>query len=222
MIINEKSEVLYIHGRAGKYLEPPSGEFTGDIVAMAREGLRLELATAIRKVGVRKTETRTQHIRVKTNGEDQLINLVIKPISQPPSLEGTLLVIFEDLPFEDKAGLQPTTDVSIDAEPLPRIRQLEQELRSTKEYLQTTIEELETANEELKSTNEELQSSNEELQSTNEELETSKEELQSINEELTTVNSELQQKIDQLSKTSSDLNNLLSSCLLYTSPSPRD
>jgi len=216
VIINEKSEVLYIHGRAGKYLEPPSGEFTGDLLAMAREGLRLELATAIRKVSVLKTEIRTPHIRVKTNGEDQLINLVIKPISQPPSLEGTLLVIFEDLPSEDKAGLQPTTDESIDTEPFPRIQQLEQELRSTKEYLQTTIEELETANEELKSTNEELQSSNEELQSTNEELETSKEELQSINEELTTVNSELQQKIDQLSKTSSDLNNLLSSTQIGT------
>jgi two-component system CheB/CheR fusion protein len=208
--------VLYIHDRAGKYLEPPSGEFTGEIVAMAREGLRLELATAIRKVGVRKTETRTPHVLVKTNGEDQLINLVVKPISQPPSLEGTLLVIFEDLPPEVKAESQPTTDESIDAEPHPRIRQLEQELRSTKEYLQTTIEELETANEELKSTNEELQSSNEEMQSTNEELETSKEELQSINEELTTVNSELQQKMNELNKTSSDLNNLLSSTQIGT------
>ncbi|MEI9478695.1 MAG: chemotaxis protein CheB, partial [Deltaproteobacteria bacterium] len=216
VIINEKSEVLYIHGRAGKYLEPASGEFTGDILAMAREGLRLELATAIRKVSVLKTEISTPHIRVKTNGEDQLINLVVKPISQPPSMEGTLLVIFEDLPLEVKTGSQPTTDESIDAEPHSRIQQLEQELRSTKEYLQTTIEELETANEELKSTNEELQSSNEELQSTNEELETSKEELQSINEELTTVNSELQQKIDQLSKTSSDLNNLLSSTQIGT------
>jgi two-component system CheB/CheR fusion protein len=216
VIINEKSEVLYIHGRAGKYLEPPSGEFTGDILAMAREGMRLELATAIRKVSVLKAEIRTPHIRVKTNGEDQLINLVVKPISQPPSLEGTLMVIFEDLPLEVMAELQLTTDESIDAESHSRIRQLEQELRSTKEYLQTTIEELETSNEELKSTNEELQSSNEELQSTNEELETSKEELQSINEELTTVNSELQQKIDQLSKTSSDLNNLLSSTQIGT------
>ncbi len=71
--------------------------------------------------------------------------------------------------------------------------QLERELASTKDYLQSTIEELETANEELKSANEELQSANEELQSTNEELETSKEELQTTNEELTTVNDELQQ-----------------------------
>ena len=90
-----------------------------------------------------------------------------------------------------------------------RIREIEQELQSTKEYLQTTIEELETSNEELKSSNEELQSTNEELQSTNEELDTSREELQSTNEELRTVNAEHQQKIDELSKAYDDLNNLL-------------
>ena len=88
---------------------------------------------------------------------------------------------------------------------------MEEDLRSTKEYLQTTIEELETSNEELKSTNEESQAANEELQSTNEELETSKEELQSVNEELVTVNSELEQKIKELSKTGSDLQNLFTS-----------
>ena len=85
-----------------------------------------------------------------------------------------------------------------------RITTLEQELQSTREYLQTTIEELETSNEELKSTNEELQS-------TNEELETSREELQSTNEELETVNSELQDKVNQLAATNDDLNNLLAS-----------
>ena len=97
-----------------------------------------------------------------------------------------------------------------------RIRDLEQELQSTKEYLQTTIEELETSNEELKSSNEELQSTNEELQSTNEELDTSREELQSTNEELRTVNSEHQQKIDELSKAYDDLNNLLAATEVAT------
>jgi two-component system CheB/CheR fusion protein len=90
-----------------------------------------------------------------------------------------------------------------------RIVELEQELQSTRQYLQTIIEELETTNEELRSTNEELQSANEELQSTNEELETAKEELQSVNEELVTVNAELQSKIDELTIANNDLNNLL-------------
>jgi two-component system CheB/CheR fusion protein len=40
-IINEKNVILYVHGKAGKYLEPTTGEFSGDILAMAREGLNL-------------------------------------------------------------------------------------------------------------------------------------------------------------------------------------
>ncbi len=211
VVINEKNEILYVLGRAGRYLEPTTGRFPSDILAMAREGLRLELATAIRKASLQRRAIRVERLLVKTNGDDQLVNLVVKPISHPTSMKGTHIVIFEDVSSEACTESDARAAEYPDAQEHPRVRQLEQELKSTKEYLQTTIEELETSNEELKSTNEELQSSNEELQSTNEELETSKEELQSVNEELTTVNSEHQQKIEELSKTSSDLNNLLAS-----------
>jgi two-component system CheB/CheR fusion protein len=216
VLISEKSDILYIHGRVGKYLEPPSGEFTGNIVAMAREGLKLALLNAIRRVALRKSDVRIDRVSIKTNGGDQLINLVVKPVSRPPAMEGLQIVIFEDIQARDECKEEIASRGHTSDEDDPRIAELEQELRSTKEYLQTTIEELETTNEELKSTNEELQSSNEELQSTNEEMETSKEELQSINEELTTVNAELQQKIEELSKTSSDLNNLLTSTQIGT------
>lgn len=96
------------------------------------------------------------------------------------------------------------------------LRQIEMELRATKERLQTTTEELESANEELKSGNEELSSMNEELQSANEELETSKEELQSINEELQTVNAELNARVEELSRANSDIANLLESTQIAT------
>ena len=212
-LVNEKGEILYIHGRTGKYLEPASGDFAAknSILDMARQGLKIELASSIRKAVARKTEIRFDRLRVKTNGSESLINLVVKPISEPASMKGQLLVLFEDIPFEEANGTGTEPTDSSEAEEHPRVRQLEHELSSTREYLQSAIEELETSNEELQSTNEELQSSNEELQSTNEEMETSKEELQSVNEELNTVNSELQQKIQELTRTSNDLNNLLAS-----------
>ena len=84
------------------------------------------------------------------------------------------------------------------------VEQLEDELSTTRESLQTTIEE-------LRASNEELQSLNEELQSTTEELETSKEELQSTNEELVTVNEELRNKVEEVAAVNSDLENLISS-----------
>jgi two-component system CheB/CheR fusion protein len=90
-----------------------------------------------------------------------------------------------------------------------RVRQLQDELAASREYLQSIIQDLEAANEELQSANEEILSSNEELQSTNEELDTAKEELQSTNEELNTVNEELHGRNDELSRVNSDLINLL-------------
>ena len=213
VIINEKSEILYVHGRTGKYLEHLSGEFSRNIMEIAREGLKYELASAIRKSVTDKKEVRRENIRVKTNGEDQFINLVIKPVLEPLAMKGSMMVVFEDVPPERiDVSAAKTSDSTHDE----RNQRLEQELRSAKEYLQATIEELETSNEELKSTNEEAQSSNEELQSTNEELETSKEELQSLNEELITVNSELEQKVNELSKVGSDMQNLLTSTEIGT------
>ncbi len=106
-------------------------------------------------------------------------------------------IIKEDLPgnFED-------IKMDISEEIKERVRTLESELQQAREGLQATIEELETSNEELQSSNEELMASNEELQSTNEEL-------QSVNEELYTVNNEYQLKIDELTKLTNDLNNLI-------------
>lgn len=209
-VINEKGSVLYIHGHTGRYLEPAPGEANLNIIQMAREGLRIELANAIHKVTIEKKTVSHQNLQILTNGGFTIIDLFVKPITDVPSMSGLIMIIFKELgiidkKFEDeKKGLDPATDLE------KRIKILETELRAKDEYLQTTIEELETSNEELKSTNEELQSSNEEWQSGNEELETSKEELQSINEELTTVNNELQQKLEELTKANNDINNLLS------------
>jgi two-component system CheB/CheR fusion protein len=216
VIINDKCEILYVHGRTGKYLEIISGGFSGNILAMAREGLKLELASAIRQAITEKQDIRRKRLQIKTNGDIQVIDLAVKPVLEPASMRGLFMVLFEDVPPEKAGRTKRKKSVAVAEDSDSRVRELEHELRSAKEYLQSTVEEMETSNEELKSLNEELQSANEELQSTNEELETSKEELQSVNEELVTVNSELEQKINELSKTSSDMQNLLSSTEIGT------
>jgi two-component system CheB/CheR fusion protein len=213
VIINANFDVLYIHGRTGKYLEPATGEASLNLLRMAREGLRLELAAAARKVLAQKTQVRYEGLRVKSNGDTSIVNLVAQPMTKPEAA-GLVMIVFEDVRAE------PRAETEIAPEPLTgqeqRIADLERELSAKQEYLQSMIEELETANEELKSTNEELQSANEELQSTNEELETSKEELQSVNDELMTVNAELQKKIDELSQVNNDMSNLMASTNIGT------
>lgn len=214
-VVNEKGDILYIHGKTGKYLEPASGKATLNIVEMAREGIRIEIRTGLRKASAQKKDVIYEGLQVKSNGGYKHINLEIRYIAKPERLEGLMTVVFNEAAAvqPEKAGRDKSRTREKTTE---RLSAMEYELKSTREHLQTTIEELETSNEELKSTNEELQSANEELQSTNEELETSREELQSANEELLTVNSELQHKIDELSDANSDIVNLLTSTQIAT------
>ena len=83
-------------------------------------------------------------------------------------------------------------------------------MRSQTQFRQS-VEQSEIQAEELKASNEELQAINEELRSATEELETGKEELQSVNEELITVNQELKIKIEELSQSNNDFQNLINS-----------
>jgi len=181
---------------------------------MARDGLKLDIASAIRSVKTRKITQTHNGLQVKYNGGSITVNISLRPISRPDSERELFLIAFESVePSPDKAAKKKRAGKKNE---YTRINSLEKELLLTKENLNTTIEELETSNEELKSTNEELQSTNEELQSANEELETSKEEQQSLNEELTTVNSELQGKIDELVTSNNDMKNLLNSINIPT------
>jgi two-component system CheB/CheR fusion protein len=211
VVINDRGDALFFHGRTGAYLEPAAGKPRLNIIDMAREGLQLELSSALRHARLHGEVVRSR-VRVKTNGDFVQIDLGVSRINEPETLRGLFLVTFRPVSIPAKvakiSGRRAPGSASTQA--------LERELQSTKESLQTTIEEMETSNEELKSTNEELQSTNEELQSANEELETSKEEMQSLNEELSTVNAELQSKVDELSRSNDDMQNLLNSIEIAT------
>lgn len=216
VLINDKGDILYLTRKTGKYLEPPVGKANINIHSMAREGLRMELGIAIRKVATEGKSTTLKGLRVKTNGGYSLVNLTVSPFDEPKSVHGLMLVQFEDVEVSAETAL-PSGKKSRSISRLEAINSdLEKDLRDTKEHLQTVIEEMETSQEELKSSNEELQSTNEELQSTNEEMVTSKEELQSLNEELTTLNAELQSKNEELSEANNDMRNLLNSTQVPT------
>ena len=216
VVVNDRGDILYIHGRTGDYLEPATGQPRLNILDMAREGLRMDLAAALRRAAAQEAPVVHEGVRVKTNGDAIAVRLVVTKLSEPESIRGLLLVAFQTQPAAEKRPLarkQPSPPAKA---PPSRATELERELQYVKETLQSTVEELETSNEELKSTNEELQSTNEELQSANEELETSKEEMQSLNEELQTVNAQLQAKVDDLAQTSDDMQNLLNSTEIAT------
>ncbi|MBV8939421.1 MAG: PAS domain-containing protein [Alphaproteobacteria bacterium] len=224
LIVNEKGDIFFIHGRTGTYLEPSSGppQPNQNALDMAREGLQLALTAIIRKAASQDTEAVHKGVRVRTNGHFAIVNLRAKKILEPEALRGLIWIAFEreDEEEEFPAGDTPAgSGKKMKPKRKPQQidnEQVERELQFVKQNLQNTIEELEASNEELKSTNEELQSTNEELQSANEELETAKEEMQSLNEELQTVNAELETKISDLSYANDDMKNLLNSTGIAT------
>lgn len=202
IIVDEQGEIAYFHGRTGKYLEHSQGRPSANLHALAREGLRFELSSCLRRAVKSGEEVTRENLWVRTNGGRQHLALRVEPLSGPEPLRDMYLVLFLDRPEpEAEEAPPPKVDVSdLEDEAREQMQDMEKALRDCRREMRTLQEELESTTEELRSSNEELQSSNEELQSTNEELESSREELQSLNEELSTVNSELEEKMDQLSR----------------------
>ena len=131
-------------------------------------------------------------------GDSQLTNfrIIVRKLKIPNDPSHGFLVTLEAV-----AGLQAKGPSFVGAIDTDLRSSLENELKQTKDNLQSSVEALESSNEELQSTNEEMVASNEELQSTNEEL-------HSVNEELYTVNSEHQNKIEELTEMTEDMENL--------------
>ncbi len=218
VVINNKHEILYYSTRTARYLEPPLGEPTQDILLLVHQDLRPALRAAIHKLQTAQEAVEYRNLSMHTAGTVESVRLRVEPILKPAAAQELALVIFER---EEPGSAAPAAAQALPGQPRQAgqeqiIAQLEDQLHATQEELQATIERLESANEELKSSNEELMSMNEEFQSTNEELETSKEELQALNEELVTVNAELERKIEELGQTNDDLQNLLSSSEIAT------
>ena len=210
VLTNDKGDIFYISGRTGKYLEPAAGKANWNLFAMAREGLRYELATAFPKALKQKESVLLHALKVGTDGGTQCVDVSVQRLDEPGPLHGLVIILFTDV------AMAADTHSSKTPAQNARLTASERELQRVRAEARITHEEMQTSQEEIRSANEELQSTNEELQSTNEELTTSKEEMQSLNEELQTVNAELQAKLQELSSSSNDMKNLLDSTDIAT------
>ncbi len=202
VLVNRKLECLYFQGPIDRYLKVASGRPAHDLIAMAREGVRIKLKSAVQRA--LRENVRVEIPGGQTKGEAGVASFRIVVEPAPSEREDLLLVCFVEAPAPEVVvgGGIPPADV-------PRVAALERELEATKSELEAAIRSLETSSEEQMAINDEALSVNEEYQSTNEELLASKEELQSLNEELTALNSQLQETLDRQRTTSDDLQNVL-------------
>lgn len=149
-----------------------------------------ELRSLIEKSYAERRPTAQTNVERKLeDGTVQMLDILVAPL------------------FDERGG--GALGVAITFLDVSYVHELKDELRRSREELQSSNEELETTNEELQSSNEELETTNEELQSGNEELETMNEELQSTNEELQTLNDQLRHSTEETARLNAFLESVL-------------
>lgn len=222
VVVNDRGEVVYVHGRTGRFLEPASGPTRNQLLEMARPGLRAPLSKALQEVTGGVSDHVSQEVQIQTDGDTERVGLEVQRIRTPAALAGFRLVVLHPTTGTDAAKAPreargPETDSEDTGSGGKKTEaRLKREVEYTRQDKQAAVKELQSANEELQSMNEELQSMNEEHQSSHEELEATKEEIESLNQELRSVNAELQTRVNELTDVNDDLKNLLDSTHLAT------
>ncbi len=220
VLVDAERSVRHMSASAGRFLRIHGGEPTADVMRLVHEDLVADLRAALytaerESVGVRQSVVRLDGARVS-------VRLRVHEVA-PAGDDRYYLVLFEeadelsgpagDMQAPDRAH-DGTSDVNETLEHV--VLRLEDDLRRTRDRLQTSSQEHDLSEEELKASNEELQVIIEELRSATEELEVSREELRSVNEELVVVNSELKDSLEGMSRSNADLQNLMSSTDIAT------
>lgn len=218
IVVTDEMEIIHLRGNTSEYLQPPSGQPVFNLNRMARDGLLVDLRTAIKHAKKSGKVVRRENLEVQSDRGPIRVSVEVHPFTPSGSGEQYYIIGFHDVAsarhktkrsrarsqtYRNGKGHQPAET-------------LKQELAHAKEQLKSLIEDHESTLEEYRSSSEEILSSNEELQSLNEEMETAKEELHSTNEELRTVNEELQNRNAELVYANDDLSNLASNVGIAT------
>jgi diguanylate cyclase (GGDEF)-like protein/PAS domain S-box-containing protein len=199
IIIDTDDRIIHFVGDLSPFVTLPRGPTHWTAHQLVMAPLNVEMRALLHRCRKEKISIRGGSYTLDINGQLRRVTLAAHPDVQDKNV--LVMLAFETRNISDSNEGGQSESVNL-------VRELERELASTREHLQTLVEEVETSNEELQTVNEELQSSNEELQSTNEEMQTSNEELQSTNEELLTVNEELSNKTEELQISRADLVNI--------------
>lgn len=204
VVLDSNNRMVYAHGDYLNLMSGKSGMINTNFFDMVHPDYRSTCRSLIYRVQLTGEPASSSRFQANHNGNPVTLQLFVQPLvidNEPLYCIGYTLPS-SAAPTETATSYPPNGDMG------NAMREIENELDTTRENLQTVIEELEASNEQLQYYNEELQSTNEEYQSTNEELQTVNEELQSTNEELITINEEYSVKALEQSKLSSDLANI--------------
>ena len=200
VIVDQHDTIIQVINDMNPFFKIRTGQFSNNLLNNLPNELALYTSGVLRRLKQGKEYLAFENISDLEGFQGHKVTIEGRKLAVDQDV--CFLISFQSKEQNEKGETDEKDQPDMSREMSQRVRELEKELQVSRENLQATVEELETSNEELQSSNEELIASNEELQSTNEEL-------QSVNEELYTVNTEYQIKIDELTQSNNDLNNLL-------------
>jgi two-component system, chemotaxis family, CheB/CheR fusion protein len=213
VVVDQRLDIVHSSAAAGGYLRLGEGEPTHNVLAMVSKELRTTLRTALHHAFAdgRSSTRRVSHL---IDGITRSVSVHVRPSAEAEGEQRFALIVFaEDDGAVAPLGARPDGRAAVAA---PADAGLAEELRRTREMLESISTAHDRTVAELQTVNEELQSINEEQRAAAQELETGREEIEAINEELTAINQEHQGTIEELKRTNADLENLIESTEIGT------
>jgi hypothetical protein len=107
VLVNELGNIIHISGKTGKYLEPAAGKANLNIFAMARDGLRHELASAFQKALRQTGPVTLRGLKIGTNGGSQHADLIVERLEESEPLAGLVIIVFCDIAAPPRRNLPP-------------------------------------------------------------------------------------------------------------------
>jgi two-component system CheB/CheR fusion protein len=234
VLVNENLDIIHFRGQTGEFLAPAPGEASFNVLKMAREGLFIELRSALNECRHTNAEMRREHVHLRSNNEVSEITLRVQPLSVPGANQRCFLILFEKPGRNDRAEGAKSPDPGVRAgtvgsgaaaqglrgwwrrwlasptagQPPAAAELLHLENNQLRQELASTRDYLQSVIEQQDAANEELKSANEEILSSNEELQSTNEELETAKEELQSVNEELTTINEQLHNRNLELSRL--------------
>ncbi len=105
VLLNERGDVLHIHGRTGQFLEPaPGSQVQVNIYNMLRDNLQLDLTAALRRASADGSDVIREGVRVKSNGHWIRVRHDRAPCGRSPGAPRSLPALVRPPPRPEERG----------------------------------------------------------------------------------------------------------------------
>ncbi len=95
VLVNQDYEIQQFRGKTAAFLEPPAGQPTANLLRMVKQGLVMELRSALTEAKASRGPVVRDGLHVFDGGERVEFTLRILPVNVGPSSDFRLLVLFE-------------------------------------------------------------------------------------------------------------------------------